>query len=236
MFKSQQKHSDIELRSLRNMAGGLSPSQMESASLNANEYERMALKRGGEPVPSGENSIANLSRGLSMPPANPTSQPPMQILLPNRDSMLGVLPPQGPRPQYSNYQPTPIPSGSTEKTNNNPANSFSPSFQGGNDLFSSLKTPSPQAPQTTLSPLAPGPEKGPFEHTPPSPGNSNQKTNNSSQEQPNAIENIASGLDKMGDLFNLKKGFSPVVHFGRELLKMVTGSIAAIFNIFFKIK
>jgi hypothetical protein len=138
--------------------------------------------------------------------------------MPNREAMLGVLGPEGPRPHISNFQPTgfqqvslpSVPGGGGGDAFQSGGHITSFHGAGGGDMFSGIGS----------SPLF---------------GQSSQ--GQSSQGQSNAFENIASTLGEMspGNLWNdVKRGVNPLLQFGKDMVKLVAGTMVAFVNFFFK--
>jgi len=244
MSRDVRQQNEVELRERRNMAGGLSAFEKQAAMTDGSVtiYERMALE--GSRAASPSSSMASLSSGLSMPPIEPS----LPGVRPNE--MFGVIRPQIPRPELSMYNP--VSSGSAPASSNAPSiappnfnsfasfsndssGAFSPSFKAGGDTFSPLSLPPAKAPESTLNPLAPGPETGPFQHAPtPPPTAAKNETN---PEKPSMLENMASSLGQVnpGNLLqDVKRSVNPVMQFAKEIFQLVTGSIFAFLNFFFK--
>jgi hypothetical protein len=221
-------HNAAELRERRNQAGGLSMFEKQAAMTDpfTTVHERLVLQGGGQ---GGAPSLAEASQGLRMPSApsqgsgmeqvqiNPSLNPDPGLpgVMPNREAMLGVLGPEGPRPHISNFQPTglqpvsmpPVPGGSSGDAFQSGGHLTSFHGSGGGDMFSSIGS-SPMFGQ-------------------------------SSQSHSNAFENMASTLGEMnpGNLWNdVKRGVNPLLQFGKEVVKLVAGSVVAFVNFLFKPK
>lgn len=159
-------------------------------------------------------------------------------VMPTRDSMLGVLGPQGPRPTISMYQEVRMPSVSSAPVQQSqqapqPQQSVT-NYNSLAGMLDGLKMPSHDMAslgQSLKSPLAPSAEFGHAHHIQQQVAPQVQAQPEGSK--PNMLENLALAANpaNLGNIWHdLRRGVNPIFQFAKELLSIVSASLIAAIN------